>query len=178
MCLEIFQNSQENTCARGCFSIKKRLWHRCFHMNFAKFLRISFLQDTSGRLLLMIKSIQSGSFWLSYRLVGQKNSCLKSAMLALESWGALICKCLKNAKLVHPATQVWSQSSSINWQFKKWFRNYIWEDFARILLMSVKLKDYILHKNARFWKACHDVIKFWDHVIGKKMTRYFCCAFY
>ena len=27
---EISQNSQENTCARVSFSIKKRLWHRCF----------------------------------------------------------------------------------------------------------------------------------------------------
>ena len=28
------------------------LWHRCFPVNFAKFLRTSFLQNTSGRLLL------------------------------------------------------------------------------------------------------------------------------
>ena len=61
------QNSQENTCARVPFLIKlqasglmpatiskKRLWHRCFPVNFAKFLRISFLQNTSGRLLLDI----------------------------------------------------------------------------------------------------------------------------
>ena len=27
---------------------KKRLWHRCFTMNFAKFLRTTFLQNTSG----------------------------------------------------------------------------------------------------------------------------------
>ena len=32
--------------------LKKRLWHRCFPVNFAKFLRTSFLQNTSGRLLL------------------------------------------------------------------------------------------------------------------------------
>ena len=32
--------------------LKKRLWHRCFLMNFAKFLGTSFLQNTSGRLLL------------------------------------------------------------------------------------------------------------------------------
>ena len=32
--------------------LKKRLWHRCFHVNFAKFLRTPFLQDTSGRLFL------------------------------------------------------------------------------------------------------------------------------
>ena len=31
---------------------KKRLWHRCFPVNFAKFLRTPFSQNTSGRLLL------------------------------------------------------------------------------------------------------------------------------
>ena len=28
--------------------LKKRLWHRCFPVNFAKFFRTSFLQNTSG----------------------------------------------------------------------------------------------------------------------------------
>ena len=32
--------------------LKKRLWHRCFPVNFAKFLRAPFLQNTYGRLLL------------------------------------------------------------------------------------------------------------------------------
>ena len=32
--------------------LKKRLWHRCFPVKFTKFLRSSFLQNTSGRLLL------------------------------------------------------------------------------------------------------------------------------
>ena len=45
--LEILQNSQENMCARVSFLKKlqarglqkKRLWHRCFPVNFVKFLR-------------------------------------------------------------------------------------------------------------------------------------------
>ena len=32
--------------------LKKRFWHRCFPVKFAKFLRPLFLQKTSGRLLL------------------------------------------------------------------------------------------------------------------------------
>ena len=32
--------------------LKKRLWHRYFSVNFAKFLRTTFLRNTSGRLLL------------------------------------------------------------------------------------------------------------------------------
>ena len=37
----------------GCV-LKKRLWHWCFPMNFAKFSRTPFLQTTSGRLLLTV----------------------------------------------------------------------------------------------------------------------------
>ena len=32
--------------------LKKSLWHKCFPVNFAKFLRTPFLQNTYGRLLL------------------------------------------------------------------------------------------------------------------------------
>ena len=32
--------------------LKKRLWYRCFPVHFTKFLRTSFLQNTSGGLLL------------------------------------------------------------------------------------------------------------------------------
>ena len=55
---EILQNSQENTYAKvsfqseACNFIKKSLWHMCFPVNFAKFVRTSFFQNTSGRLLL------------------------------------------------------------------------------------------------------------------------------
>ena len=34
--------------------LKNKLWHRCFPVNFGKFLRTLFLQNTSGRLLLFI----------------------------------------------------------------------------------------------------------------------------
>ena len=37
---------------RSTSSLKKRLWYKCFPVNFAKFLRTTFLQNTSGRLLL------------------------------------------------------------------------------------------------------------------------------
>ena len=49
--LEISQDSQENTCAIVSL-LKKKLWHRCFPVSFAKFLRTPFLQNISGRLLL------------------------------------------------------------------------------------------------------------------------------
>ena len=59
--LEILQNSQQNTCTRDSITLfEKRLWHRCFRVNFAKFLRTPFLTEhfwetASGR----IKWIQS-----------------------------------------------------------------------------------------------------------------------
>ena len=34
--------------------LKKRLWRKCFPVNFVKFLRTPFLQNNSGRLLLYI----------------------------------------------------------------------------------------------------------------------------
>ena len=61
---EISQNSQENICDRVSFLIKlqpepatlfkKRLWHRCFPVNFAKFLRTPFLTEHLQWLLLSI----------------------------------------------------------------------------------------------------------------------------
>ena len=36
--------------------LKKRLWQRCFPANFVKFLRTTFLQNTSGRPLLVVKT--------------------------------------------------------------------------------------------------------------------------
>ena len=56
--LEISHNLKENTCSLVSFLIKlqallkKRLWHMRFPMNFAKLLKISLLQNSSGRLLL------------------------------------------------------------------------------------------------------------------------------
>ena len=36
--------------------LKKRLWQRCFLVNFVNFQRIHFLQNTSGRLLLEVNN--------------------------------------------------------------------------------------------------------------------------
>ena len=39
-------------CLRTATLLKKRLWHRCFSVNFVKFQRTPFLQKSSGRLLM------------------------------------------------------------------------------------------------------------------------------
>ena len=61
--LETSQNSRENTCARFSFFnkvaglrsatlLKKRLWHGCFPVTFAKFIRTPFLKEHLRWLLL------------------------------------------------------------------------------------------------------------------------------
>ena len=38
--------------------LKKRLWHKCFPVNFVKFQRTPFLHNTSGRLQSLFKKIE------------------------------------------------------------------------------------------------------------------------
>ena len=69
--LEISQTSQENTCARVSFLIKwqaapatllkNRPWHRCFSVNFAKFLRTPFFTEHLWWLLFVIITFSSAS---------------------------------------------------------------------------------------------------------------------
>ena len=71
--------------------LKKRLWHRCFSVNFVKFLRTLFLQTTSGRLLPQIESeVVSGKLFIHENLRGRTNfSCtllLKLSRNFLHLW--------------------------------------------------------------------------------------------
>ena len=50
LCLVLFFNKVAGL--RPAAVLKNRLWHRCFPVNFVKFLRTPFLQNNSGRLLL------------------------------------------------------------------------------------------------------------------------------
>ena len=59
LCLSLFFNKVSGLEAptkvfRPTTLLKKRLWHRCFPVNFVKFLRTAFLQNNSGRLRLTI----------------------------------------------------------------------------------------------------------------------------
>ena len=50
LCQSLFFNKA--TDLRSATLLKKKFWRRCFPVNFAKFLRTLFLQNTPGRLLL------------------------------------------------------------------------------------------------------------------------------
>ena len=72
--LDILQSSKRNICAGVSFLInlqasdlpatllKKRIWHRCFHVNFAKFLRIPFLTKHLWCLFLFIRSLHNETY--------------------------------------------------------------------------------------------------------------------
>ena len=52
LCQSLFFNKVAGL--RPATLLKKRLWHMCFTVNFVKFLRTPFLQNTLGRLLLIV----------------------------------------------------------------------------------------------------------------------------
>ena len=63
----VFRNFAKFTGKHLCLSLKKnRLWHKYFPVNFAKFLRTRFLQNTSGRLLLKCLPLLLAFSSLSY----------------------------------------------------------------------------------------------------------------
>ena len=82
--LEIPQNSQENTCARVSFLIKllapppatllkKRLWHRCFPVNFGKFLRTPFFTEHLWWLFLHLHLLKNKSTESEEKYQNNKN---------------------------------------------------------------------------------------------------------
>ena len=68
LCQSLFFNKVADL--RPATLLKKRLWHRRFPVNFAKFLRTPFLQNTSGRLqsdwrsTLLFRSFTKANFEL------------------------------------------------------------------------------------------------------------------
>ena len=83
LCQSLFFNKVAGL--RPATLLKKRLWHRCFPMNFAKFLRTSFLQNTSGRLLLNIALKLNNRTWKKYKSNSlRENMTLK--LVVLQSW--------------------------------------------------------------------------------------------
>ena len=74
LCQSLFFNKVAGL--RPAALLKKRLWHRCFPVNFVKFLRTPFLQNTSGGLLMLLKN--------QYCFVSSFISCL------IEQSGCLI----------------------------------------------------------------------------------------
>ena len=82
-CLNVYQKQPPKVLYenRPATLLKKRLWHRCFHVNFAKFSRTSFLQNSSERLLLTYAKKIPSIFSLcvkSFNVLNTKLSCVFS----------------------------------------------------------------------------------------------------
>ena len=77
--LEILQNPQKITCGRVSFNkvanlkpatlLKKRLWHRPFHVNFVKYLRTPFFTEHLWWLLQLVPSSSS-----SFQVISDRSS--------------------------------------------------------------------------------------------------------
>ena len=65
LCHSLFFNKVAGL--RSATLLKKRLWHRCFPVNFGKSLRTPLLQNTSGRLLESILSGKSEVYSGTYQ---------------------------------------------------------------------------------------------------------------
>ena len=65
--LRNLQNVQKNIYARASFLLKKRLRHRCFPVNFAKFRRTSFVTEHLIWLLLFILDTRSLSLFTHFK---------------------------------------------------------------------------------------------------------------
>ena len=75
---------------RPATSLKKRLWQRCFPLNFVKFLITFFLQSTSGGSFLYLNFIK-------------KSKCILKQIRRIEKH-----KCSCQARL-HMCSQVWQE---------------------------------------------------------------------
>ena len=137
--------------------MKKRLQHRCFAVNFAKFLRTPFLQNTSGRLHLIMRPL----FFIQFVTCGTRTVwsihfdqhfgtrlnplfdqvfgnlvCIYRIILCLSSFAVIQLVNSVNSliQLVSLCSIIFS-ISNLNWIEHK-FRVYIWLPFW--LLLHVK----------------------------------------
>ena len=68
LCQSLFFNKVASL--RPATLLKKRPWHRSFSVNFMKFLRTPFLQNTSGRLLLKTNT------WVAEKINKQRKAAV------------------------------------------------------------------------------------------------------
>ena len=123
MLLKISQNPQENTCARASFLVilqatpatllKKRFWHRCFLVKFAKFLRTPILQNNSGRLLL------------KRRLTDQLGVRIHVCMALAKNWSSSQIYFYKH-NVITLTCWTWKKKNIIFWKTFHWNKLSAW----------------------------------------------------
>ena len=122
-------NSQENICARVSFLIK-RLWHRCFSVNFMKFLRTPFFMEDLWWLLLQSKKHIRDRFPNNrfFSISWQTKSYIKKKIINLNSSKA-------------------SQESDILTKIIKQNINYLRVYYTLFLIVACKIPS-----SYHFWK--------------------------
>ena len=82
LCMSLFFNKVASR--RSATLLKKKLWHRCFPVDFAKFLRTPFVRNTSERLLLWTTAFETSNTkylgLIKRSKVQEKNKSCKSAL--------------------------------------------------------------------------------------------------
>ena len=141
MSLDISRNSQENTCTRVAFLLKlqawpatflkKRLLHRCFLVNFVKFLRTSFLRSTSGRLLLFLPH-QRNIIVCKYKLHGKP-------IMKYQSWTCFWYWCWKNLFFISKLKLL-----IINFNFPQFHEHVFRSSRSQMLFKIGVLKNYTI----------------------------------
>ena len=97
---------------------KKRLWHRCFPVNFTKFLKTPFAQNTSGRLLLWATASKT----LNTRVKIKRRSKVQEKIMSCEE-KIMSCQWKTFSKNYKPV-RVWL------WLVYKLTKNYQISDFS------------------------------------------------
>ena len=170
--LEILQNSQENTCARASFLIKSqasglrpatllRLWYWCFPMNFGKFLRTPFSQNTSWQLLLIVlwKVSLTNFTKCTGKQLFQSPFLNKSEM---QAWN------FPKKRLQHRCFYV----SFVNFLWTPISQN-TWKQLL-LKLFKIPFWEFIFSKFADLQKICSNFDKTWTPSSFRGIFQWFC----
>ena len=136
------------SCTPACHFSKNRLWHKCFPVNFPKFLRTLFLHDISGRLLLNIQS----EIRLSWAMK-QHHSIFRSSHPKVFLGRGVLEICSKftgehprrsSISIKLQSNFYWNRCSHVNWQHI--FRKLFLKNTCRRLLLNFT-KSIFHHRN-------------------------------
>ena len=150
--LKISQNSQKNTCATVSFLnkvvrlrlttlSKKRLWHRCFPVNFDKFLRTPFFTEHLWWLYLSAKSLINTKTAAIWRCSVRKLK-LFGKVTREHTWCSPILVKLQVFSL--ELYQNSTPSGVFSFEFSENFQNRCLQDTSERLFLLVPVKGFTL----------------------------------
>ena len=87
---KIHSTHRSNHRLRPATLLKNRPWHRCFPVNFARFLRTPFLHNTSGQLLLSTQHYLRCMLEMWKKIIYEEDKFMQSSWTCL--WLFICCK--------------------------------------------------------------------------------------